>query len=205
MITELQVDVIPRKIYRSRFDASIARRAVALANQTTRRGFLGWVGRGSAALLGGSYLVLWRTESAYASPCDSNNGPYLESDRFSCLCTEVTGNNSCPNCCSGFWKACPTNQNDPAACIIPCHLQPPLVQFYRVRLFDCCAQCAGQADSSKAGCWSGANNWCAEAGLNGYCNEGGCCSGSCTDWRVKCVVKDCLWAHPCGQIITNCN
>jgi hypothetical protein len=188
----------------SPFDRAAAGQFLRLANTTSRRSVIAWVGRAALAVMGGSFLELWMTESAWASPCQNSNGPFGQLGRASCMCSEVTGNNSCPNCCSGFWRICITDTSDPASCWEPCDRDPPRVKYRSVRLFDCCAQCSGQADPSRAECSSFGDNWCYTSATAGYCDDGGCCGpgsggGTCDDWRVKCVVKDCT-----SNVCSNC-
>lgn len=193
---DLLREVVPEQA--SRADTHLGRGFVALANRTSRRSFIGWVGRASLALMGGAYLSIWQTESAAASPCVTSGGQNPATTRFTCLCSEVGLGNSCPNCCGGFWVSCLTNVNDPASCWQQCPGGGR--QFLKVRLWDCCNQCSGQDSTSRPGCWSGANDFCHQTGANGYCNEGGCCSGTgCSTWRVKCVVKSCT-----GNTCTAC-
>ncbi len=48
-------------------DAWVASHLAARANRTTRRTFLAWAGRASLALMGGSFINLWQSESAWAA------------------------------------------------------------------------------------------------------------------------------------------
>lgn len=179
------------------FERAAARQLVRFANATSRRSFLGWIGRASLAIMGGSFLNIWMAESAFAGPCLQSNGPFPKTGRSSCMCLEVSPfQNVCDGCCSGFWRACPMKTADPAACFASC--PGGLIKFFRVRLWDCCAQCSSQADPSKAGCSSFGNDWCNISATAGYCDDGGCCSGTgCNTWRVKCVVKECITSDIC--------
>jgi hypothetical protein len=198
-MSDLHREVVPGRFFPTPADAAIGRRLVDLANRSSRRSFLSLVGRASAVLLGAGFLDIWMQESASAA-CLNTNGPFTFSTRFTCMCLEVTSDNSCPNCCSGFWTACITDNQDPAVCLVPCHANPPHVQHYVARLFDCCARCADKDDTNKAGCSNFGDDFCHSGG---YCDEGGC--GSFPDgWRVKCVVKECT-NNKCGTIIQNCN
>lgn len=195
MSSELHDAILPRG-GRSP-DRVVAEGLVDIANRTTRRHFIAWVGRASVSLLGAGYLSLWKQEAAYAA-CNNSNGPFAYSDRSTCMCSEVIGG-SCPNCCSGWWDACPTNENNPAGCFVPCHLNPPLRQAYRVRLFDCCAKCSGQSTLDKPGCSNFGDNWCVS---EGYCEHG--CGTFEQGWRVKCVIRECRNIK-CGTIYQTCN
>jgi len=163
-------------------DRVFARATTHLANRTTRRSVLATIGRGTVALMGAGYLGLWRTESAWAA-CAVNKGE-CEGCRLTCMCSEITGSNSCPNCKGSFWTSCITNPNDPAACAVFC---PDTRNYFfnKVKLYDCCAKCSGSCDRSKPGCSGFGNDYCCNAG---YCSE---CCGANPPWVVKCVVKTC--------------
>src|SRR6266508_6668087 len=160
-------------------DRQVARGLVALANRTTRRSFLAWTGRASIALMGAGYLTLWRSESAFAA-CGGQGDPHA---RETCMCGEVGGSSNFEclsgTCCSGFWHACPTNLSNPASCPEACG--GGLRRFYRVKLYDCCAQCASHGTENKAGCSYFGDDYCWN---EGYCPDG--CGTYANGWRVKC-------------------
>jgi hypothetical protein len=204
-LSSVPEDIVNPSSHPNRMERATAEQLVRLANTTSRRSFLAWVGRASVALLGGTFLQIWRSESASASACIQAGNQFPATGRLSCMCSEVTGSNSCPNCCSGWWLSCLTNDQDPAACWSICSHTPPMVKYKKVRLWDCCAECAGQADPSKAGCSFFGDNWCATSATAGYCDEGNCCGpgspgGSCSTWRVKCVVKECTTTFCTGCV-----
>ncbi|HEV2756496.1 MAG TPA: hypothetical protein VG318_12065 [Actinomycetota bacterium] len=172
-------------------DRAVSKSLISFANRRSRRSFLALVGRGSVALMGTGFLGLWRLESAEAtSHC---GGPHTKTDRVTCMCSEINGQNNCSAaaCCGGYWLACPTNTANPATC----YVNDPGggVATFSVKLFDCCSQCSSQCDFSKAGCNStyGDNFCCSE----GYCFDN--CGSPANGWRVKCIKKICQWDDPC--------
>ena len=166
-------------------DVRVSKRLIGLANRTSRRSFLGLVGRGSIALMGASFFQVWRAESARAA-C---GGSHAFTQRLTCMCTELRGENQCgsANCCSGYWIACPKSTSNPAACYIT---DPAGTHFYNVKLYDCCDTCGGNCNTSKAGCSSYGNDSCCS---HGYCSDG--CGGD--NWKVKCIKKECIYSAPC--------
>ncbi len=179
----LEEDLVAEGTLPTAADTYLARRLVALANRTSRRSFLGTVGRASLALMGGSFVDIWLAESARAA-C-TWEGPFGQQCRATCLCTDLIGTNTCPNCCSGFWRSCLGCSNIDSCCSGG--------QTHYVKLYDCCATCGGNCGTSgspvgcncnrsQSGC-AGGNDTCCNVG---YCNDGGC-SGK----FVRCVRKVC--------------
>ena len=155
-------------------DGHVAKALVAVANRSSRRGFLALVGRASVAVLGGSLIGVWHVESARAA-C-TWEGPFGETPRSSCLCTELIGQNNCPNCCSGFWESCKLCSHEDNCCVGS--------QRKIVRLYDCCGPCSGGCVHPGA-CGTTMNASCC---FDGYCNfPGAGCSGK----KVRCVRKVC--------------
>lgn len=171
-------DFLPKDDALTTTDLDVSRHLMAFANRTTRRSFLSFVGRGSLALMGASFFALWKAESAYAA-CGSGHG---WTERLSCMCSEI-GRQCGDFCCSGYWIACPNNTNNPAACYVT---DPAGTHFFKVKLYDCCKQCASNCDQNVAGCSGFGNDSCCSCG---YCFDG---CGSCSSgWRVKCIKKEC--------------
>lgn len=104
MRTDLSEDLVPEGSLPSTVDEYAARRFVTLANRSSRRSFLALVGRASLALMGGTFLGIWRAESAWAQ-C---GGREDETGRVTCLCLNLIGSNQCPQCCGSFWRSCAT-------------------------------------------------------------------------------------------------
>ncbi|MBA3432210.1 MAG: hypothetical protein H0U16_12120 [Actinobacteria bacterium] len=197
---DLHREILPQR--QPPVDGLVSQKLVNVANRTTRRSFLATLGRASTALLGAGFIGLWRLESAEAVQCSGGTDRGW-SPRLTCMCEEVVaGGNTCPNCCGGFWIACPDNINNPANCLVPCHLNPPLRQAYKVRLYDCCAKCSGADTQNKAGCSDFGDDYCHNVG---YCNSpAGICGPGSDGWRVKCVYRSCTNTK-CGTIYQTCN
>jgi hypothetical protein len=168
----LDEELVPRSIMPTAADAFAARRLVALANRSSRRSFLSWVGRASLAVMGGGFIDIWQTESAQAA-C-TWQGPLPPVGRATCLCTELIGTNKCPNCCSGFWKACAPCSDEDNCCTGG--------QTHWVKLYDCCAPCSG-------GCTT--NSICGSTRNQSCCSDGYCPDGGCSGKKVRCVRKIC--------------
>lgn len=178
-------DFLPSESLDSDGDALVAGTLGHLANRTSRRNLLAWIGRASLAVMGGSFLGIWRAEGAWAA-CGGQGGA---TTRLSCMCTELIGSNTCPSCCGGFWQSCVTNVNDPAACYGGCP-DPGQFKFFTVKLYDCCnSPCS--CNFSHPNCSSFGNNTC--------CNTGYCQPNCNSGWEVKCVRKVCT-----GTVCRHC-
>ncbi len=176
MATEVANRTIPTDDMPTELDIRVAKGLAALANRTTRRGFLAVVGRGAVALLGAGYLGIWRSESAWAA-CGSRHD---YSTRFSCMCSGLIGSNTCPQCCGGFWVACPRSSN-PAGCCVKCDGTRTGWSCKYVHLYDCCNTCSsGCKKEVKCGRETKAT-----------CCYGGYCSDGCRGKKVRCVRKVC--------------
>lgn len=172
--------VVPSAHLATHADRYMARRAVTMANGTSRRGFLSWVGRASIAMLGGAYVTVWQSEAAFGThPC---GGGFARTTRSSCMCNDLIGSNHCPQCCGGYWVSCIRNSSDPASCYIT---DPAGTHYKHVRLYDCCNDCNDGCREKNFK--SETSNTCKTCCNDGYCSEGGC-GGK----KVRCVRKVCL-------------
>lgn len=186
---ELKFDqFVPRDETATEMDQKIASGLMSFANKRTRRSFLALVGRGSVALLGASFLSVWRAEKAWGACTCGGQADW--SERLTCMCHEVWGN-CCDFCCSGFWVTCPVDNDNPANCCYNCPDTGKKV-CQRVRLYDCCDKCGDLETPNKAGCSSFGNDFCRN---EGYCPFG--CGTYQNGWRVRCVRKDCITGDFC--------
>lgn len=176
MRSDLASDLVPAGSLSNSVDEFAARRLVNFANRRSRRSFLALVGRSTLALMGGTFIGLWRSEGAWAA-CGGESGP---TPRASCMCTGLIGNNNCPQCCGGFWRSCITNRSDPASCWNT-NCQPGKTKYFEVKLYDCCNDCS--QGCSTVNCGGESKQTCCQTG---YCSEGGC-----GNKRVRCVRKVC--------------
>jgi hypothetical protein len=117
----------------------VGRASVELANRTSRRTFLGVVGRTTFAALGGGFLALLWQEKAWGAECYSGLP-------LSCLCEDARGDgvNACraADCAGGSWLYCDPNR---------CYNPDTRLRYY-TRYRDCLSTCNQGPRHGPGGC-----------------------------------------------------